>query len=145
MCSAERTANVEPINSPNLASALNRLFLISQLPKLKLLDFVRVKDSERAEAVAAFGGAEGADRAKALAAVSHAAAAAEEATASALTGDQARTSGPSPAQLLAIKTAIASASTLEEVQRLEKALQAGVMPSELANGQQNGTAVMEEG
>ena len=124
---------------------VHRLFLISQLPRLKLLDFERVRDSEKAEAEAAFGGAEGEARSKALAAVSHAAAAAEEATASVLGGDEKRTTGPSPAQLLAIKAAIASASTLDEVQRLEKALQAGVMPSELAANGQHGTAAMEEG
>lgn len=37
--------------------------------------------------------------------------------------------GPTPESLTAIKAAIANASTLEEVQRLEKALKTGIVPS----------------
>ena len=37
-----------------------RLYLIARCPSLKLLDFARVRDAERAAAAAAFGGAAGA-------------------------------------------------------------------------------------
>lgn len=50
--------------------------------------------------------------------------------------------GPSAEQITAIKAAIANASTLDEVRRLEDALKTGNMPSELAG---NGAAAMEEG
>lgn len=51
--------------------------------------------------------------------------------------------GPTPEQITSIKAAIASASTLEEVRRLEEALTTGHMPSGLAGS--NGAAAMEEG
>ena len=43
--------------------------------------------------------------------------------------DAASTKGPSAETLTAIKAAIANASTLEEVQRLENALKTGIVPS----------------
>ncbi len=104
-----------------------RLFLIARLPQLKLLDFARVRDSERAAAAAAFGGAGGAAALAAAAAESAAAAAREDAATAAVPR-----AGPTPAQMLALKAAIASAATLDEVSRLEKALASGVMPADLA-------------
>jgi U2 small nuclear ribonucleoprotein A' len=49
-------------------------------------------------------------------------------------------SGPTPEQLTAIKAAIAAASTLEEVRRLEQALTTGQLPSQLDTA-----TAMEEG
>jgi len=120
-----------------------RLYLISKLPQLKLLDYVRVRPVEREAAAAAFGGAAGAERAAALAAESAAAAARADAAAGGggLGGDERRTAAPTPQQLLALKAAIAGAATLEQVSRLEKALAAGVLPAQL----QDGDGAMEEG
>ena len=42
--------------------------------------------------------------------------------------------GPTPEQITAIKAAIAAASTLEEVRRLEDALRTGHLPSEITIG-----------
>ncbi len=60
--------------------------------------------------------------------------------------------GPSPEEITAIKAAIANASTLEEVRRLEEALVTGHLPSQVqvggpAGGEDgpNGAAAMEEG
>ncbi len=59
--------------------------------------------------------------------------------------------GPTPEQITAIKAAIAAASTLEEVRRLEDALKTGHLPSEITIGggegeaAANGAAAMEEG
>lgn len=39
--------------------------------------------------------------------------------------------GPTPEQIIAIKTAIANSQTLEEVARLEKALKLGQLPSDI--------------
>ena len=41
---------------------------------------------------------------------------------------------PNAAELTAIKAAIANASTMEEVERLENALKTGVLPSEMQVG-----------
>ena len=108
-----------------------RLYLIARCPSLKLIDFARVRDAERAAAAAAFGGAAGAAALAAAAAESAAAAAREDAAAAGALG-KARAGGPTPAQLLALKAAIAAAATLDEVARLEKALAAGVMPADVA-------------
>jgi U2 small nuclear ribonucleoprotein A' len=57
--------------------------------------------------------------------------------------------GPTQEQITAIKAAIAAASTLEEVRRLEDALRTGHLPSEITIGDgnpaANGAAAMEEG
>lgn len=56
-----------------------------------------------------------------------------------------------PSQITAIKAAIAAASTLEEVRRLEDALRTGHLPSEITVGGEeggqaaNGAAAMDEG
>lgn len=62
--------------------------------------------------------------------------------------------GPTSEQITAIKAAIAAASTLEEVRRLEDALRTGHLPSEITIGgggegdgaaAANGASAMEEG
>lgn len=56
--------------------------------------------------------------------------------------------GPTPEQVTAIKAAIAAASTLEEVRRLEDALKTGHLPSEITVGGADGgsgAAAMDEG
>lgn len=61
------------------------------------------------------------------------------------------TAAPTAEQLTAIKAAVANAQTLEDAWRLEQALKAGTMPSELAQReeqqqqQQDGAAAMDEG
>ena len=56
---------------------------------------------------------------------------AEEAAAAAAPAVSVPSKGPTAAQITAIKAAIASAATLEEVQRLENALKTGHVPSEV--------------
>ena len=61
--------------------------------------------------------------------------------------------GPTQEQATAIKAAIAAASTMEEVRRLEEALKTGHLPSEIVIGAEqaaggggaNGASAMEEG
>eukprot|EP01089_Gocevia_fonbrunei_P010567 TRINITY_DN23506_c0_g1_i1.p1 TRINITY_DN23506_c0_g1~~TRINITY_DN23506_c0_g1_i1.p1 ORF type:complete len:133 (+),score=32.67 TRINITY_DN23506_c0_g1_i1:33-401(+) len=88
-----------------------RLYIIFKLPKLKLLDFVKVKPTEKREARQLFGGEQGK--------------AALENTVS-----KTSTSISAPKQKVsieaeAIKKAIAEARTLEEVQDLKRTLQSG--------------------
>lgn len=56
---------------------------------------------------------------------------AEASTSKAVAG---KGSGPTAQQLIAVKAAIANASTLEEIQRLESALVSGSLPSEFKDG-----------
>ncbi|KAI5060834.1 hypothetical protein GOP47_0023339 [Adiantum capillus-veneris] len=113
-----------------------RLYVIHKLPKLHLLDFRKVKQrakcyhakfGERQEATARFGSTE----AEAL----------KEAN-TFVPGElpevtpepepmEVQPVGPTQEQILAIKAAIASSQTLEEVARLEKALKSGQLPADL--------------
>lgn len=128
------------IDNPVTKQPGYRFFVINRCKKLKVLDFRKVKDAERTEAEKMFGGQEAPVAAtfepdEELAAAQGKAAAAAEPT---------LRKGPTPEQVMAIKSAIAAASTLDEVRRLENALTSGQMPSELLEKAQNGEA-MEEG
>lgn len=117
-----------------------RLYVISRLHKLKVLDYRKVKQKEREEAAKLFPTEEAAEthRAKTfeptedLDAVQ---AKLQEDTAEPAAEEVAAASkpaGPTAEQLTAIKAAIANAQTLEEVRRLEEALTTGHLPSEFA-------------
>ncbi|KAL6781654.1 hypothetical protein ACKKBF_B08920 [Auxenochlorella protothecoides x Auxenochlorella symbiontica] len=118
-----------------LDSLAFRLYVISRLPHLKVLDFRKVKQTERQEAVrqypmglapapaATFEPDE--DLAEVKAALPAAAAAASSA-------EPSTRSGPTPEQATAIRAAIAAATTLKEVQRLEEALTTGQLPSQIS-------------
>mmetsp|Transcript_4231 Transcript_4231/g.7202 ORF Transcript_4231/g.7202 Transcript_4231/m.7202 type:complete len:262 (+) Transcript_4231:268-1053(+) len=117
-----------------------RLYTIHRLPKLKLLDFSKVKQKEREAARRQFGVLN-------REAEEHASRKAKTFTpgepmpAPAVKAVEPRKPyvGPTAEQLTAIKAAIANATTLEEVARLEKALTSGQMPSDLL-----GTDLMDE-
>jgi U2 small nuclear ribonucleoprotein A' len=124
-----------------------RLYVIHKLPALKLLDFSKVKQAERDAAAELYGGEAGASAAAAAkadggddTAMAEAPAPAKKAAkkaaapAAAAANEGAKKAGPTAAQLTAITAAIANASTLAEVARLEKALQTGVVPSDLLGG-----------
>lgn len=99
-----------------------RLFVISRCKNLKILDFQKVKLAERKEAEQQFGG-------KAAPAPVNIQKAQQEAGEQPAQGAK---KGPTPEQIMAIKSAIASAATLDEVKRLEEALASGVVPTNLA-------------
>lgn len=75
------------------------------------------------------------------------AAAAPVAAAAAAVAEPSTRKGPSSEQITAIKAAIAAASTLEEVRRLEDALKTGHLPSEvtIGGGEENGAAAAANG
>ena len=146
--------------------------MISQLPKLKMLDFQKVKESERqaaarlhpagskapASTVATFDPDEELKQARLISSMSASAdptsmhilipnivcrrpAQVEANLPGPAPQPEAKpSSGPTPEQLTAIKAAIAAASTLEEVRRLEQALTTGQLPSQLG-----ASAAMDEG
>ncbi|XP_055010765.1 U2 small nuclear ribonucleoprotein A' [Boleophthalmus pectinirostris] len=99
-----------------------RLYVINKLPQIRVLDFQKVKLKERQEAEKMFKGKRGAQLAKDIG----------KRTKTFTPGvgaqqDKKRT-GPSPADVEAIKKAIANASSLAEVERLKGMLQAGQIP-----------------
>lgn len=122
-----------------------RLYLIAKCKHLKVLDFRKVKLRERQQAVAKYGGS---------VAETHKAKTFEpdeelaEATANAgvdMEEDAEPSKGPTAETLTAIRAAIANASTLEEVQRLETALKTGIVPSAVQIGENgNGNSAMDE-
>eukprot|EP00040_Diaphanoeca_grandis_P011186 m.57306 g.57306 ORF g.57306 m.57306 type:complete len:237 (-) comp22363_c1_seq1:251-961(-) len=96
-----------------------RMYLIFLLPELKLLDYNKVKDQERKDAVALFSGASGEALLKKI-------------VKNSTMVDAAKTNASSDAnntsdELNKIKTAIANASTLAEVKALEAQLKAGTL------------------
>lgn len=98
-----------------------RLYCAAAMPSLKWLDFQRITPAERERAAAAFPDA---------AALAKARARSGSATAATTAGGGANGAAapPAAAQLTAVKAAIASAATLEEVKQLEAALATGSLP-----------------
>ncbi|XP_024117570.1 U2 small nuclear ribonucleoprotein A' [Oryzias melastigma] len=99
-----------------------RLYVISKLPHIRVLDFQKVKMKERQEAEKLFKGKRGAQLAKDIA----------KRTKTFIPGvaqqQEKKRSGPSQAEVEAIKHAISNASSLAEVERLKGMLQAGQIP-----------------
>ena len=141
--------HVSLMGNPVTKKANYRLYVIFKLPQIKVLDFRKVKQAEREKAAATFGGGVGGAAAAAAAdgvAVEKKAGTFEPGKVAAGAASNAngeedeemeeekeapKKSGPTPAQLQALKIAIANAATLEEVQRLETALTTGIVPSDL--------------
>nr|CEL67217.1 TPA: U2 small nuclear ribonucleoprotein, putative [Neospora caninum Liverpool] len=124
--------------------AYYRLFVIFNLPKLRFLDYKRVTQQEREQARNTFKGEKGAKLAheiapprKAHAALGVGSVGAEEKKATDTSADQ----------IERIKLAIAKATTMEEITRLESALKAGYIPDELLNSEktQSSDATEAEG
>ncbi|OXB68963.1 hypothetical protein ASZ78_003432 [Callipepla squamata] len=99
-----------------------RLYVIYKVPQVRVLDFQKVKLKERQEAEKMFKGKRGAQLAKDIARRSK-----TFNPGAGLPTDK-KKAGPSPGDVEAIKTAIANASTLAEVERLKGLLQAGQIP-----------------
>ncbi|XP_076143497.1 U2 small nuclear ribonucleoprotein A' [Alosa pseudoharengus] len=99
-----------------------RLYVINKIPQVRVLDFQKVKLKERQEAEKMFKGKRGAQLAKDIAKRTK-----TFTPGAVLQADKKRT-GPSPADVEAIKNAIASATSLAEVERLKGMLQSGQIP-----------------
>ncbi|XP_030621983.1 U2 small nuclear ribonucleoprotein A' isoform X1 [Chanos chanos] len=106
-----------------------RLYVINKIPQIRVLDFQKVKLKERQEAEKMFKGKRGAQLAKDIAKRTK-----TFTPGAGLQADKKKT-GPSPADVEAIKNAIASATSLAEVERLKGLLQSGQIPGrELRQG-----------
>lgn len=101
-----------------------RMFTIHTLPKLKLLDFHKVKDAEKAEAAAFFASADGKAFLERVTKQTQAAVS-KQATGSTVRGGGATNGGLSAEDEQRIKAAIANAKSLAEVNALEAQLKAG--------------------
>uniref|UniRef100_A0A8C1E9L4 Small nuclear ribonucleoprotein polypeptide A' n=1 Tax=Cyprinus carpio carpio TaxID=630221 RepID=A0A8C1E9L4_CYPCA len=98
-----------------------RLYVINKIPQIRVLDFQKVKMKERQEAEKMFKGKRGAQLAKDIAKQT------KTFTPGAALQTEKKT-GPSPADVEAIKNAIANATSLAEVERLKGLLQSGQIP-----------------
>jgi U2 small nuclear ribonucleoprotein A' len=103
-----------------------RLYVIHKLKALRVLDFKKVKSKERLEAAKLFASKEVEEQAK-------------KEPEKKLTPNVTEVSeeqqtpkvvAPTPEQIIAIKAAIVNSQTLEEVARLEKALNSGQLPAD---------------
>ncbi|XP_058485891.1 U2 small nuclear ribonucleoprotein A' [Solea solea] len=99
-----------------------RLYVINKIPQIRVLDFQKVKLKERQEAEKMFKGKRGAQLAKDIAKRT------KTFTPGAAAQLEKKKTGPSQADVEAVKMAIANASSLAEVERLRGMLQAGQIP-----------------
>ncbi|XP_034733540.1 U2 small nuclear ribonucleoprotein A' [Etheostoma cragini] len=99
-----------------------RLYVINKIPQIRVLDFQKVKLKERQEAEKMFKGKRGAQLAKDIARRT------KTFTPGVPAQLEKKRTGPSQADVEAIKNAIANASSLAEVERLKGMLQAGQIP-----------------
>uniref|UniRef100_A0A1A8G215 Small nuclear ribonucleoprotein polypeptide A n=1 Tax=Nothobranchius korthausae TaxID=1143690 RepID=A0A1A8G215_9TELE len=111
-----------------------RLYVINKIPQIRVLDFQKVKLKERQEAEKMFKGKRGAQLAKDISQRM-------KTFTPGVSAQPEKKSGPSQADVEAIKNAITNASSLAEVERLTGMLQAGQIPGRDA---QQGSAEMEE-
>jgi len=101
------------VNNPVTKIKNYRLYVIHLLPQLRLLDYAKIKASEKRQARAMFRGDDTAEQTKQ-----------PHAPRTFVPGQTAKSSN----EVEAIKAAIGNVKSLEEVQRLERALQQGRLP-----------------
>ncbi|CDY22621.1 BnaC08g42550D [Brassica napus] len=121
-----------------------RLYVIHKLKSLRVLDFIKVKAKERAEAAALFSSKEAEEEVKKVSQ--------QEVQKVSDTTEEPETPkvvAPTQEQILAIKAAIINSQTIEEIARLEQALKFGQVPAGLivpdpASGVNDGSGPMED-
>jgi len=109
-----------------------RLYVVHKLPSLHILDFNKVKAQEREEAETLFGG----DKGKVLEA--------ELSKKKTFVPGAAAAAGLTDEQKQKIRELISKANSLEEVQRLERALASGKLPKELTAGSSTSAMAVDE-
>ncbi|OAD53047.1 putative U2 small nuclear ribonucleoprotein A' [Eufriesea mexicana] len=124
------------LQNPVSAKPQYRQYVVFRFPQLRLLDFRKIKMKEREAAVAYFRSKKGKEMVREIAKK-------VKTQTSGMSSDKPLTT---PEERNKIREAITNASSLEEVQRLSKLLQAGHMPSEdrLQNGSIMPEAMEEE-
>ena len=131
LSSLENLNSLSLLHNPVTAKTHYRLYLVYKLPQLRLLDFRKIKLREKQEAKALFKSQKGKELQKEI-----------SKRAKTFTPGQNIVSTPkrlSDQEIRKIREAIAKASSLEEVERLQHLLQLGQIPGqETQNGTFNG-------
>ena len=114
-----------------------REYVAYKFPNLRLLDFRKIKQKERKSAQDMFKTKKGKELAKEITKRAK-----TFVPGAGLENNKERVPGATPADMQAIREAIKNATSLAEVERLTKMLQAGQIPNGSSNGQQatNGNA-----
>lgn len=128
LASLEKLTTLSLMQNPITAKQHYRLYVIFKLPQLRLLDFRKIKMKEKDEAKALFKSKKGKEIQKEIS---------KKAKTFVPGANLDARKGPSEEELKKIKEAIANASSLEEVERLQMQLQAGHIPGN-SNENQNG-------
>ncbi|XP_049830228.1 U2 small nuclear ribonucleoprotein A'-like [Schistocerca gregaria] len=102
-----------------------RAYVIFRIPHLRILDFRKIKMKEREDAAALFKSKKGKELQKEIA---KKAKNAFQNSAAAGSSEEQKPTGPTAEELWKIREAISKASSLEEVERLNRLLQAGQIP-----------------
>ena len=116
------------LHNPVVAKPNYRLFVIHKFPNLRVLDFKKVKQGEREEARALFKTKQGKEQLREIKKRAKTFTPGEPEVAGGRPATNA--SGLTPEQVKTIKAAIARATTLEEIERLNHMLRTGQIPGE---------------
>ncbi|KAG7653701.1 U2A'/phosphoprotein 32 family A C-terminal [Arabidopsis suecica] len=118
-----------------------RLYVIHKLKSLRVLDFIKIKAKERAEAAALFSSKEAEEEVKKVSREE-----VQKVPETAENPETPKVVAPTQEQILAIKAAIINSQTIEEIARLEQALKFGQVPAGLIipDPATNDSAPMEE-
>ncbi|PHJ23730.1 small nuclear ribonucleoprotein polypeptide a [Cystoisospora suis] len=140
---AKNLERLSLVENPVCERAYYRLFVVYNLPKLRFLDFRRVTQQERLQAESVFKGEKGAKLSHEIAPPRKSHQGLEGSFgSSSITPDggdsrkqkEGAGSAASAEQIERIKVAIAKATTMEEIARLENALKAGYIPDDILRG-----------
>lgn len=121
--------NLSLLKNPVFNRKHYRQYLIYKLPQLRILDFSKIKMKERDEANLLFKSKKGKLLEKEILRKSKTFVPGAEL-------DAGKPKGPSPAEIMAIKEAIAKASSLEEIEHLNQLLKSGQMPETMRKAPQ---------
>ncbi|KAK7100304.1 hypothetical protein V1264_023281 [Littorina saxatilis] len=124
LASFTKLEHLSLMRNPVNAKKHYRYYVIFRIPTLRVLDFQRIRQKEREQAARLFKGKKGQQLVAEVGKKSKTFVPGE-----ALPEKQAAPTGPSKEDIDAIKEAIARATTLEEVERLNQLLRSGQIPS----------------
>ncbi len=118
------------LHNPVMAKPNYRAFVVHKFPNLRLLDFKKVKPKEREEAKALFKTKQGKEQLKEIKKRAKTFTPGESEQGGGGGRPATNASGLTPEQVRTIKAAIARATTLEEIERLNHMLRTGQIPGE---------------
>lgn len=131
----ENLTSLSLLHNPITAKPHYRLYVVYKLPQLRLLDFRKIKMKEKEEAKALFKSKKGKEIQKEISKR------AKMFVPGGNLPNVAKSKGLSEQEVRKIREAIANAGSLEEVERLQRLLQAGQIPGQ--DGAENGLFINE--